>query len=119
VLEPLTVADMRALLCYMRRAVCELGSQTALRGGLAIPLEAVYSPERPGKSSLILGARCAVHRLRIVETRFQLDLKSAQHFVSHVPIMQTTSIFALGDIAGIHDKQGLHSWQRHSAALAV
>jgi hypothetical protein len=88
----------------MRRAVCELGNQTALRGRLAIPLEAVYSSERPGKSSLILGVRCAVHRLRIVKTRFQLELKSAQHFVSHVPIMQTTSIFALGDIAGIHDK---------------
>jgi hypothetical protein len=96
---------MKELLCYMRHAVCELGGQMALREGLAIPLEAVYSPERPGKSSLILGVRCAVPRLRIMETRFQFDLKSAQHFVSHVPIMQTTSIFALGDIAGIHDKQ--------------
>jgi hypothetical protein len=119
VLEPSTVADKKALLCYMRRAVYELGSQIALRGGLPIPLEAVYSPERPGKSSLILGVRCTVHRLRIVEARFQLDLKSAQHFVSHVPILQTTSIFALDDIAGIHDKQGLHCRQRRSAALAV
>jgi hypothetical protein len=119
VLEPLTVADMQALLCYMRHAICELGSQIALRGGPTIPLEAVYPPERPGNSSLILGVRCAVHSLRIMETRFQLELKSAQHFVSPVPIMQTTSIFTLGDIAGIHNKQGLHSWQRRSAALAV
>jgi hypothetical protein len=92
-------------------AVCELGSQMALRGGPAIPLEAVYSQERPGKSSLILGVRCAVRRLRIMQTRFQLDLKSAQHFVSHVPILQTTSVFALGNIAGVHDEQRLHSWQ--------
>jgi hypothetical protein len=77
----------------------------ALREGLAIPLEAVYSPETPGKSSLILGVRCAVPRLRIMETRFQFDLKSAQHFVSHVPILQTTSVFALGNIAGVHDEQ--------------
>jgi hypothetical protein len=77
----------------------------ALREGLAIPLEAVDSPERPGKSSLILSVRCAVPRLRIMETRFQLDLKSAQHFVSHVPILQTTSVFALGNIAGVHDEQ--------------
>jgi hypothetical protein len=32
-------------------------------------------------------------------------LKSAQHFVSHVPILQTTSVFALGNIAGVHDEQ--------------
>jgi hypothetical protein len=89
----------------MRRAVCELGGQIALREGLAIPLEAVYSPERSGKSSLILGIRCDIHCLRIVETCFQLDLKSAQHFVSHVPILQTTSIFALGDIAGVYNEQ--------------
>jgi hypothetical protein len=103
----------------MRRAVCELRSQIALRGRLPIPLEAVYSPERPGNSSLIIGVRCAVHRLGIMETRFQLELKSAQHFVSHVPILQTTSVFALGGIAGVYDEQGLHCWQRRSAALAV
>jgi hypothetical protein len=105
VLESSTVADMRALLCYMRRAVCELGGQMPLRERPDIPLEAVYSPERPGKSSLILGVRCAVRRLRTIETRFQLDLKSAQHFISHTPILQTTSVFALGNIAGVHDEQ--------------
>jgi hypothetical protein len=113
------VAGMKALLCYTRRGVCELGSQVAVKERLDIPLEAVYSPERPRKSSLILGVRCAVHHLWIMEARFQLDLKSAQHFVSHVPILQTTSVFALGDIAGVHDEQGLHCWQRRSAALVV
>jgi hypothetical protein len=96
---------MKALLCYVRRAVCELWGQMASRGGLPIPLEAVYSPERSGNSSLILGVRYAVHSLWIMETLFQLDLKSAQHFVSHVPILQTTSVFALGGIAGVHDEQ--------------
>jgi hypothetical protein len=88
----------------MRRAICELGRQVAVKEGPDIPLEAVYPPERPRKSSLILGIRCAVHHLRIMEARFQLDLKSAQHFVSHVPILQTTPVFALSDITGIHDE---------------
>jgi hypothetical protein len=92
----------------MRRTVCELGVQMALRGTPAVPFEAVYSPERPGKNTLILDVRRVVHHLRIMEARFQLDLEPAQHFVSHVTILQTTSVFALGGIAGVHDEQGLH-----------
>jgi hypothetical protein len=79
-----------------------------LRKGPDIPLEAVYSPERPRKNTLVLRIRCAVHRLRIMKVRFHLNLESAQHLVRHVPILQTTPVFALSGVAGVHDKQGLH-----------
>lgn len=57
--------------------------------------------------------------LKIHERRLELFLEPCQHIVRHPPVLHRSSIFALADIAGIHDEQRLDRRQRSSTTLEL
>lgn len=53
----------------------------------------------------------------IRERRLQPSLEPSQHIVRHPPVLHPSSIFALPDIAGVHDEQCLDLCQGPSTTL--
>ena len=84
-----------------------------------VPFEAIYAPERSGDRLLIPVRASLIGQSWVLELGLQFSLKSLEHLICGVSVMQATSVSALSSVTCVEDQQCLDSRQRTTTVVVV